>query len=303
MLRGTLLLLFLLSVCYVRVCAEEIAVDQEWEPVSIGPLTTWTAPTCAKGEFLLQPFFFYHHIRGTFNSAGDYGSLPQGDQQSQYQEQLFGQYGLTDRLEVAGQLTYQQNFIKQAGQKARDQGFGDTYLFLRYCLWEEEKVLPHLTGLFQLKVPTGKYQKADANKLGTDLMGDGSYDPGAGIILTKKIKPFIIHADLIYSFPIERKIDGINTQYARYLNYDFGLEYFLPRGFNLLWELNGFLQGDQKENGEKIPASDSNSLAIACGIGWSNDKIQAMLFYQRTLIGTNTDANDSVGLTFACAFD
>ena len=302
MWRGILLLLFFFSVFCVQIYAEEIPVTEEWDSVSIGPATTWTAPTCAKGEFLVQPFFFYHRIRGTFNTEGHYDSLPPGDKQSQYQELLFMQYGLTERLEVAGQLTYQQNFIKEAGLKAHSRGLGDTYLFLRYCLWEEENTLPHLTGLFQLKIPAGKYQKADAAKLGTDLMGDGSYDHGYGIILTKRVKPFIIHADLIYSFPIERKIDGSKIQYARYLSYDFGLEYFLPRGFNLLLELNGFLQGDQKENGAKIPASDSGSLAIACGIGWSGDKIQALLAYQRALTGTNTEANDSAVLTFAYTF-
>lgn len=302
MRRGFLLLLFLLNVFCLQIYAEETSVAKEWNPVSIGPVTTWTATTCDKGEFLLQPLFFYHRIRGTFNTEGHYDSLPPGDKQSQYQEQLFMQYGLTKRLEVDGQLTYQQNFIKQAGLKARCRGFADTYIFLRYCLLEEEKILPHLTGLFQLKIPTGKYQKADAAELGTDLMGDGSYDHGYGIILTKRVKPFVMHADLIYSFPLERKIDGNKTQYAGYLNYDFGLEYFLPRGFNLLLELNGFLQGDQKENGVKIPASDSSVLAIASGIGWSCDKIQALLAYQRALTGTNTEANDSLVLTFAYTF-
>ena len=302
MLRGILLLLFLFSVFCLQVYAEEIPAAEEWDPVSIGPATTWIAATCGKGELLLQPFFFYHRIRGTFNAKGHYDSLSPGDKQSQYQELLFMQYGLTERLEVAGQLAYQQNFIKQAGLKAYSRGFADTYIFLRYCLLEEEKILPHLTGLFQLKIPSGKYQKADAAKLETDLMGDGSYDHGYGIILTKRVKPFVMHVDLIYSFPLERKIDGSPTQYAGYLNYDFGFEYFLPQGFNLLLELNGFLQGDQKENGAKIPASDSSSLAIASGIGWSRDKIQALLAYQRALVGTNTEANDSVVLTLAYTF-
>ncbi|MFA5042903.1 MAG: hypothetical protein WC381_06410 [Kiritimatiellia bacterium] len=42
----------------------------------------------------------------------------------------------------------------------------------------------------------------------------------------KKLKPFILHADVIYSVPNEANIDGVKTRYANYLNYDFGMEYF-----------------------------------------------------------------------------
>lgn len=280
--------------------------SQEWNPRSAGPLTTWTAPHCGKGKFVLQPFFFYNRTRGTFNTDGHYDSLAQGDKKHQYQQQLFIQYGLTDRLELDAQTVTQENYRKQGGLKAHANGFGDSYLFLRYCAIEEHRWIPHLAGLLQLKVPTGKYQHADPNKLGTDLMGatsgGGSWDPGFGINLTKKLKPFIFHADTIYNFPQKVRIDGVKTNYGNYLNYDFAVEYFLPKGFNLMLECNGFLQGDKKEDGERIPASDIRYLTIAPGIGWSNKKIQTLLAYQRTLTGTNTDANDSIVFTFAYTF-
>lgn len=280
--------------------------EPEWEPVSAGPVTTWTAPLCGNGKFVVQPFFFYNRTRGAFNSEGHYDSLPEGDNKYQYQEQLFIQYGITEKLEIDAQAVYQQNYIKQAGVSVHLRGFGDSYLFLRYCTIEEYDKLPHLVGLFQLKIPTAKYQKADADKLGTDLMGapsgGGSYDHGYGINLTKKLKPFIIHADAIYSFPLERKVDGVKTRYGRYLNYDFGIEYFLPKSFNLMLEFNGLLQGNKIEDSERIPASDIKYFSVAPGIGWSSEKIQTLLAYQRTLAGTNTEANDSVILTVVYAF-
>lgn len=278
----------------------------EWEPVSAGPLTTWTAPLCGKGKFVIQPFFFYNRTRGTFNNGGRYDSLTQGDKKYQYQEQLFMQYGLTDKFEIDAQTVYQQNYRKQGELKAHSNGIGDSYLFLRYCAIEEEGRLPHLAGVLQFKFPTGKYQHADPNKLGTDLMGatsgGGSYDQGLGLILTKKLKPFIFHADAVYSYPQKVKIDGVKTKYATYLNYDFGAEYFLSKGFNLMLEFNGFLQGDKKEENNKVTASDIDYLTVAPGIGWSNKKIQMLLAYQRVLTGTNTDANDSVVLTGVYTF-
>ena len=83
---------------------------------------------------------------------------------------------------------------------------------------------------------------------------------------------------------------------------DAGLEYFLPKGFNLMLEANGFLQGGMKASGTKTPDSNINYLTIAPGIGWSNDKIQTLIAYQRTLIGKNTDANDSLILTCVYTF-
>ncbi|MDO8662964.1 MAG: transporter [Candidatus Omnitrophota bacterium] len=280
--------------------------EEEWNPVSAGPLTTWTAPLCGKGKLVIQPFFFYNRARGTFNADGRYNSLPAGDKKEQFQEQLFAQYGLTNRLELDAQMVYQQNYVKQGDAKAGASGFGDSYLFLRYCALEEKGRLPHLTGVFQLKIPTGKYEHANSSKLGADLMGatsgGGSWDQGLGINLSKKLKPFILHSDAIYSFPQQARVNGVKTRYANYLNYDFGVEYFLSKGFNLVLEVNGFLQGDKQENKAMTPDSKINYFTIAPGIGWSNAKIQTLIAYQRVLTGTNTDANDSVVFTLVYPF-
>jgi len=266
--------------------------SDEWYPPSAGPVTTWTAPLCEKGRLLIQPFFFYNRTRGTAKS--------------QVQEFLFAQYAVTDRLEIDGQGVYQQNLHHVNGKHAASTGFGDSYLFLRFCTLHETKWLPQATTMFQLKIPTGKYQKAKEGKLGTDLMGaasgGGSYEHGYGVILTKRMKPFIFHADFIYSFPIETRVDGVNAKYGSYVNYDFGVEYFLPKGFNLMLETNFFKQGDRRYDGYLVPASDAGYMLISPGIGWSDKKIQTLIAYQRTLAGTNVDVNDSLVFTFTYTF-
>lgn len=278
----------------------------QWNPVSAGPITTWTAPLCDKGKLVAQPFFFYNRTRGVFDGEGGYKSFTNKETKSQYQEQLFLQYGVTDRLEIDAQGVFQQNLRHVDSGSSASAGFGDTYLFGRYCILHEKACLPHTTALVQVKLPTGKYQKAKEGKLDTDLMGatsgGGSYDVGYGITFTKKIKPFILHADLIYSIPNLTRVDGIKTRYGNYVNYDFGIEYFLPKGFNLMFECNGFIQGDRKEDGEFVPSSDVQYLNITPGIGWSCDKIQTLLAYQRTLAGANTDVNDSLIATFVYTF-
>ena len=291
------------------VTAEEApasATQEEWSPPSAGPITTWTAPLCGKSKFSVQPFFFYNIGRGSFDSKGDYKTLPSGDKQYQYQEQLVLKYGITDKLEIAGQMTNQENYIKQGGLSAHDTGLGDSYLLLRYCAIEEKGWLPDIDGMFQLKVPTGKYQHLDPNKLGTDLngatSGPGAWAPGIGIDITKKLKPFIFHFDYIYSFPQEVSIDGVNTDYANFINSDFAVEYFLTKGFSLMLEANTFWQGDKYQDGARQPSTGVRYVTICPGIGWANDKIQTEIAYQRVVLGKNTPANDSVVLTCVYSF-
>jgi hypothetical protein len=281
-------------------CAEDSA--EEWEPSSAGTLTTWTAPLCSKNQLAVQPFYFYTYTRGTFDDDGNTNSLSDGESKFQHLEQALIMYGITDRWEIDAQPVYQQTYLKKDGEKVSSEGMGDSYLFSRYCFIEENGWLPHVTGIFQLKLPTGKFQKGAEDKDGIDLSGTGSYDHGYGIIVTKKLKPFIFHADAIYSFPLSVKVDGLKTQYGRYINYDFGMEYFLPKGFNLMLEFNGFHQGDMKQAGDFVPASHSSSFGLGAGIGWSCGKIQTLLAYQRTLLGANVDANDSIAVTFVYSF-
>lgn len=282
------------------------AGSDEWNPPSVGPVTTWTAPVCERGKFIVQPFFYYNRTRGAFDSESHYKAFKDKDSKWQWQEQLFLQYGLTDRWEIDALGAYQQNIRKIGGSSAEATGFGDTYIYSSYCLFMEKGWLPCIAGWFQLKIPTGKYQKADEGKLGTDIMGtssiEGSYDHGYGFVLTKRIKPFIVHADAIWNFPVMTKIDGIKTKHGMYVKYDLGAEYFFYKGFSLMLELNAFVKGDDKKDNNYAPASDSNYFNISPGIGWSCKEIQALLAYQRTLAGTNTDVNDSIVFTFAYTF-
>jgi hypothetical protein len=57
-----------------------------------------------------------------------------------------------------------------------------------------------------------------------------------------------------------------------------------------------------RPEGDRQPSTDIRYLTIVPGVGWSCDKFQALVAYQRTVIGTNTDANDSVVLTLAYTF-
>jgi hypothetical protein len=283
------------------ICFSEEGTE-EWQPVSAGPLTTWTAPLSGRGKFVLQPYVYYTTTRGMFDGSGRFAQLPAGEEQRQLQELVFMQYGLTDRLEIDVQTAWLQNRIVSGGNEANASGFADSVVYLRYCPHEEKAAVPHITAVLQVKVPTGKFENVDPGKLGADLTGTGSWDPGIGVIATKKVKPFITHADAVYSIPQEVTVNGVSTTYAPYFNYDFGVEYFLPSGFNLLLEANGLLQNNRIEAGSGVSASRTSYLMLTPGIGWSNETIQTLFGYQRTVTGINANAYDTFVLTCVVTF-
>lgn len=291
-----------------RVLARDDISDKEerWDPPSSGPIIAWDAPVCGKGRLQVQPYFFYNRTRGVFDCEGHYKSFRDKERKWQWQEILFLQYGLTERLEASGWGECQQNIRHADGYSAESSGIADTYTYLRYCLIDECDYLPRATAIFQFKFPTGKYQKAGDRRMGTDLTGStqdaGAYDHGYGVVLTKCLKPFKFHVDFLYNIPILTKVDGVKIRYGDYANFDLAVEYILPKGFNLLWEMNWIKQGDRKENGVRVTASDLGSMVVCPGIGWGGDNVEALLAYQRTIAGTNVDVNDSVVFTFVLKF-
>ena len=150
----------------------------EWSHPSANPIVTWTAPTTEKGKLSVQPYIFFTRSRGVFDKESHYKAYTDKDKKWQWQEQLFLSYGVTDDLEIDALGTYQQNIRQIGGASAESTGFSDTAIYASYCIVKEKGWIPCIAGWYQLKIPTGKYQKADRSRLGTDIMG-ATTDPGA----------------------------------------------------------------------------------------------------------------------------
>lgn len=299
-MNGKISLVPLAFVIAVPVVYAEVL--EEWNPPSLGPIVTWTAPACGKKNLVLQPFLFFNSKAGDFDNDGRFADQPEGESQFQMQQALFIQYGILDKMEIDSWFQFQESWIKDAGQNGQGKGMNDSYLWLRYQFLDDKGMVPCLTGFFQLRLPTGKYQNADSTRLGADITGTGSFDPGFGINLSKKLKPFMIHADVIPGFPLDTKVDGKKTQYGMYFNYDLGAEIFIPYGLNLMAEMNGYWQAATKIESNESAETQNSSLSMCAGFGWSNDKVQTLLAYQRSIGGQNSAVNNGVVLSLVYSF-
>ena len=276
--------------------------EAEWSPISVGPVTAWTAPLCACKSGYVIPRFYFTKFKKFYDNDGDKHSIGDDSELTQQQQMIFAAYGLASKLELNAQVALVENHADFGDESASSTGWADSYLALRYCLQEEKEATPCLTGMVQLKLPTGKYQDAAAGKLDTDLTGTGSTDLGIGLVATKKIKPAILHADLSVFHPFKTTVDSVKVQYGNWVTYDLAAEYFLVNGVNFLAELNGFWQGKEKDDGVTVDESDVTYLQLAPGLGYGYENYAVSLVYQLPLAGKNTLINETWVLNFLYSF-
>jgi hypothetical protein len=277
--------------------------NEVWSPVTPGPFTTFTAPVIDEGKFSIQPFYFFNIARGIFSGDRHYSSLPSKNYKYNEQIQLYTSYGLMKCVEVNVQPLWQMNNIKVGDKSAESAAFGDFLMNVRYCGIDESYWYPRITGLFQVKLPTGKYQKADPSKLGGDIIGTGSTDYTYGLSFTKGIKPVLWHLDLLYTnSPRPVRIDGIKTIFDDTYTVNGAFEWMITEKIDIMSEFSWNTQGDRKLDGNWTADTGKSSLIWAIGIGYSEKDWQVLVGYLRTLLGENIDANDSIGATVTITF-
>ena len=281
-------------------------IEEPWLPITAGPFTTITAPLLEKDHIQVQPFFFYTWTRGAFDEDSHFHGLTRGDMKETAMESLTLKYAPLDNIELDAQLFLNEVRTRQGGRSASATGLADTLATLQYGLLHQTTAwwCPEATLLTQIKLPTGKYQHADPNLLGTDIMGTGSTDLTLGLNVTKCYRPLILHGNLWHSWPIETQVDGVPTRYGNYLQWNAGLEIpFWRDKLAYMLEFNGLHQADKRQSGVEIGGSRVNSVTLGTGIEFSlSDAVQIEVGYQRTLWGTNTDANDTFGAMLVWTF-
>ena len=302
-MRQKVFLLGLVLVGLVIAAGNLLAADEaEWSPTSIGPVTTWTAPLCGTRNWYVIPRFYFTNFRKQYDNNGDKQSVGDDTTLTQQQQVLFAAYGLSNKLELNAQVTLDENHATIGDQSANTTGWADSYLVMRYCFIEENAQLPCFTGMLQVKLPTGKYQHAAADKLNTDITGTGSTDLGVGVVATKKVKPVILHADLSIFHPFKATVDDVKIQYGNYVYYDLAAEYFIDHGVNFMLEMNGFWQGKETDDGTTVDESDGSYLQLSPGIGYTYKNFTTLLAYQLPLAGKNELINETWVLNFLVSF-
>ena len=180
----------------------------------VGPFVADFADTQDRGKFTLQVLPLAGIRLGDFDSGGTIRYAPGGDRDNSFALPIVGIYGITKDLEISADLTYFHNWKNQSGQTAQEGGIGDSFLKLKYRLFDggEEGWQPSVSAIGRLRLPLGKYERLVPEKLGTDELGSGAYMLSLGLNVGKWTKKWQWTANLWYNWPLDTTIDGVQTR-------------------------------------------------------------------------------------------
>lgn len=149
-------------------------------PWFTGPLLTSSGAVVPLGHCKLQPYLNLFVRVGEFDAHWHSSSVP-----NFYDLNLRIQtkFGILPRMDF--QITPHIRYQETRGQKSF--GLGDTSFNLNLQILAPQTIHggPYLRLALRAIAPTGKYQRLNPDKLRTDKRGNGSWYPGASLILSK----------------------------------------------------------------------------------------------------------------------
>lgn len=179
-------------------------------PWLMGPLLASPGTVTPVGHFVIQPYVFYNVSTGVYDSDWKSHDTPNFYNTN---VELFVVVGLTKWMDF--QVLPQVYFNRTQGHSSAH--FADFITGFDIQLLDPErfKTFPGIKlGLFET-FPTGKYQKLNPNKKGSDFSGFGSYITGIQLVFYKLIHftghhYLSITLDGEYAIPSAVHVEGFN---------------------------------------------------------------------------------------------
>ncbi len=151
----------------------------------------------------------------------DYLSWKHGDHQ--YFFLAVPIYGVTENLELSAEIPY---LVDRPRDEQGVDGIGDTNLVAKYAVFKETGMWPAFTFKGVVKTDSGSSRKS---------LGSGDIDYSLVAVASKSLGPFMLHANLGYTFVGDNGDPNIRNVYL----YGFALDYALSDPFHLVAEIVG----------------------------------------------------------------
>ena len=267
----------------------------------VGPFVADFADTQDPGKFTLQAFPLMGIRLGEFDSGGTIRYAPSGDRDNSFAIPIVGVYGITKDLEISADLTYSTNWKSEAGQAAQHGGIGDSFIKLKYRLFDggEEGWKPSVSTIGRIRLPLGNCDHLDPHKLGTDELGSGAYMATLGLNVGKWTKKWQWTANLWYNWPLDTTIDGVQTRRGNFLYYALAGEYAVSEKWSIILEFFGQEQGKTERDYRMLDNTDSRVLYAVPGVGWDiSEKFFVMASVSIPVLGKNNPVTIIPGLFF-----
>lgn len=200
-----------LFVCVIfSLCASEAPIEVDNTvvyPWLTGPLLSPFGYVIDKGHVNFEPYFYANSLYGRYDSHWKARNTPNLYNLS---TQLYTWYGFANRWDIAVAPQFSWNHTSGASHWV----LNDIPVLLEYQLVYERpnRWQPAVKLSFLATIPTGKYQKLNPQKKGTDLSGLGSWQPGIEIAFQKLFhRVFVLHYSISYTIPTAVHVKGLNA--------------------------------------------------------------------------------------------
>lgn len=276
------------------------------EPWFTGPLLTPSAQCVPFGHVNFEPYIYYFQTRNVYNKHWHMQSIPHFNT---LLSQNFIQIGVYDKLEL--DVTPQFAYNKSQGQHTWR--MLDFPFAIAYQLYEDpdNRHAPKLKLRLLAKVPSGKHDRLDARKKGTDIGSDGSWYPAVGLVFSELFHTSGVHylstrVFVNYAFGTPTHVHGISayggtsatrgTAYpGNYLEASTAIEYSLTQNWVFAMDLYYRHTNKSRFSGKKggplapkRPSSEQFSVAPAIEYNFSSD-IGIIVGPWVVFAGRNTD--------------
>ncbi|HHF7348498.1 TPA: transporter [Legionella feeleii] len=250
------------------------------------PVTTTTADSLEKGRWSFSGRSEYYRL----NPLSDQALLDDPISESQLAllvNYFMINYGITDNLTMGATLPYTRNyqlrtafpdeegFFSQVVNLGDVSGIADANLFAFWHVLDDNKFPLSTALVFGVNAPTGRTNAMTSYGVpfaAADQPGSGSWNPFAGLIISKKLGEFSLSADCIYTHTTQ----GIQeTLLGKIVDYNFAVVYPLVTQNNKEKKLNYSIDGIVELNGEYLtqdkiagindPNTGGNSLFLSPG--------------------------------------
>lgn len=256
-------------------------------PWFTGPLLAPSGVTIPKGHYNIEPYVYSIATYGRYTS--DWQTEKVQTFLSNYTQPSL-QFGLTPWLDFEFDPTAYYNYTRGAGKWA----LGDMPISIDIQILNTSRSLTSWNTALKLAlravIPLGKYQKLDADKLLTDVGGQGSWQPAIALVWGNIFyiggNRFITWRNAVeYTLPNPVRVRGLNaygggegtsgTVYpSQSFNIDTAIEITLTRNWVFAMDVVGNWTGKTRFKGvttasNTSPASVQFSLAPAIEYNWS----------------------------------
>jgi hypothetical protein len=189
--------------------AEFQVAKKMFNPWYAGPLLTPSAHILAPGSVNLQPYLFYINNYAKFDKHGHSHKIPH---LHTINPTVPGIIGILPWMD----LTFNFQGVWNQARKQYSGFWGDSSLGLGFGLLDEGPYRPALLLAVKEIFPTGRYQKLDPKKTGTDSTGAGSYQTVLSFNIAKvfwwiSLHPMNLRLSLNYSLPSIVSVKGLNS--------------------------------------------------------------------------------------------